>query len=345
MTRNETEAFLDRFGITLSPIYGNNVGGIKFKVRDNFALEAIDIIHKIFNNPVKTEDFNSEKLYSLSNISLLEEEPTFHITNAIHQTLFKGTPYEHPVSGTSEGLKSLEFEHIDLIKKNYFSKNSFSIALSGAADMYILEKAVSGFVKKDVEKSKVFKLKEVMLNDRVIKIPMKGRKMTHIARVFKAPSVYDHDFEKIKLLESYMSGQRSPMFQLLREKQGLVYSLDVSGMAGVAGGYVVFSAITTPKNTKAVMNSIENAIDHLRKGDIDKSHLLETKNVLHTSFANSVVRSNFHAYNLALEDALNLPFENYMKHSEVLNLIDENDISEMAGKWLNDGFWVIAGEV
>ncbi|HSW59943.1 MAG TPA: insulinase family protein [bacterium] len=345
MTREETESCLDRFGITLSPVYGNNVGGIKFKVRDNFALEAIDIIHKIFQNPIKEEDFNSEKLYTLSNISLLEEEPSFHITNAIHETLFKGTPYEHSVSGTAEGTRNIKFEHIGIIKDKYFSGNNFSVALSGAAGMDILEKMIAGFVRKDVEKTGNFKLKNVKLNDKVIKIPMKGRKMTHIARVFKAPSVYGSDFEKMKLLENYMTGQKSPMFQLLREKQGLVYSFDVSGMSGVTGGYVIFSAITTPGNTNLVMNSMGKAIDHLRKGDIDRKYLLETKNILKTSFANSVVKSNFHAYNLALEEALGLPFESYMKYTEVINSIKENDITETALKWLDDGFWVIAGEV
>ena len=345
MTREETESCLDRFGITLSPVYGNNVGGIKFKVRDNFALEAIDIIHKIFQNPIKEEDFNSEKLYTLSNISLLEEEPSFHITNAIHETLFKGTPYEHSVSGTAEGTRNIKFEHIGIIKDKYFSGNNFSVALSGAAGMDILEKMIAGFVRKDVEKTGNFKLKNVKLNDKVIKIPMKGRKMTHIARVFKAPSVYGSDFEKMKLLENYMTGQKSPMFQLLREKQGLVYSFDVSGMSGIAGGYVIFSAITTPGNTNLVMNSMGKAIDHLRKGEIDRKYFLETKNILKTSFANSVVKSNFHAYNLALEEALGLPFESYMKYTEVINSIKENDITETALKWLDDGFWVIAGEV
>lgn len=345
MTREETESYLDRFGITLSPVYGNNVGGIKFKARDNFALEAIDIVHKIFDNPIKEEDFNSEKLYTLSNISMLEEEPSFHITNAIHRTLFKGTPYEYSVSGTAEGVKKIKFEHILKIKENYFSKNHFSIAISGAVDMSVLEKAVSGFVRKDIEKTGVFKIDKTKLLDQVIKIPMKGRKMAHIARVFRAPSVYSSDFEKMKLLENYMTGQKSPMFQLLREKQGLVYSLDVSGMSGVAGGYVVFSAITTPGNINLVMNSIEKAVDHLRKGEIDRSYLLETKNILNTSFANSVVKSNFHAYNLAIEEALSLPFENYMKITQVINSIKENDITETAVKWLDDGFWIIAGEV
>ncbi len=345
MTRDETESYLDRFGITLSPVYGNNVGGIKFKVRDNFALEAIDIIHKIFENPIKEEDFTSEKLYTLSNISLLEEEPSFHITNAIHETLFKGTPYEHSVSGTAEGIKNVTFDQIGQIREKYFSSNIFSVALSGAAGMDILEKTVAGFARNNVGKTNDFKLKNVNLNDKVIKIPMKGRKMAHITRVFKAPSVYGGDFEKMKLLENYMTGQKSPMFQLLREKQGLVYSFDVSGMSGVAGGYVVFSAITTPGNVKSVMNSIEKAIDHLRKGEIDRKYFLETKNILKTSFANSVVKSNFHAYNLALEEALGLPFESYLKYTEVIDSIKENDITETALKWLGDGFWVVAGEI
>ena len=99
------------------------------------------------------------------------------------------------------------------------------------------------------------------------------------------------------------------------------------------------------RNVKSVMNSIEKAIDHLRKGEIDRKYFLETKNILKTSFANSVVKSNFHAYNLALEEALGLPFESYLKYTEVIDSIKENDITETALKWLGDGFWVVAGEI
>lgn len=345
MTRDETESYLDRFGITLSPVCGNNVGGIKFKVRDSFALEAIDIIHKIFKNPINEKDFNSEKHYALSNISLLEEEPSFHVTNVIHNTLFKNTPYDRPISGTTEKSKKISFEQIKKIREKYFSQNFFSVALSGAVETELLEKTISGFSHSKLSKTKDFNLKDVKLGETITKIPMKGRKMTYIARVYKAPSVYGSDFDTMRFLESCMTGQKSPMFQLLREKQGLVYSFDVSGMSGIFGGYTVFSAITSPANTNLVIDSIEKAINELKQGKMKERHLLETKNILKTSFANSVVKSNFHAYNLAIEEALGLPFGNYANYAKTLDLITKKDVIEAASKWFDDGFWVIAGEI
>lgn len=345
MTREDTESFLDRFGITMSPVYGNNTGGIKFKVRDNFINEAIDIINKIFENPIKEEDFNSEKLYSLSNISLLEEDPSYHIRNAVHLELFKGTPYENSVAGSIEGLKKTSFKDVQTIRENFFKYNNFAVGMAGAVDLEMLSKTIERLSRPGILKTGAFKLNTHKLNDRIIKVPLKGRKQTHVAKVFRAPSVYGSDFESMKLLENYMTGQKSPLFQELREKQGLVYSLDVAGMAGIVGGYVIFSAITSPENTSMVMDSINRSIDHLIKGHIDESYLTETKNGLVTAHANSVVKSNFHAFSIALEEALGQPFGTYMKHPEIIAAITKGKLTETSRNWLNDGFWIIAGEV
>lgn len=345
MTRDETESYLDRFGITMSPVYGNNTGGIKFKVRDNFVNEAIDIIAKIFDNPIKEEDFNSEKLYSLSNISLLEEDPAYHIRNAVHYELFKGTPYENSISGSIEGLKKTSFSDVRKIRDNFFRQNSFAVAMAGSVDMEMLAKTVDRLARPGLKKTGAFDLFAHDLNEKVVKVPLKGRKQTHVTKVFRAPGVYDGDFETMKLLENYMTGQKSPLFQELREKQGLVYSLDVSGMAGIVGGYVLFSAITSPANTKQVMDSINRAIDHVIKGHLDEDYLEETKNGLVTAHANSVVKSNFHAFNIALEEALGQPFGTYMKHPDIIGAVTKSQLTETSLKWLHDGFWIIAGEV
>lgn len=345
MDRNETESYLDRFGITLAPVYGNNTGGIKVKVRDNFVNEAVDIVKRILNNQIDKEDFEQEKLYTTSNLSIAEENPGYHIQNRIHRELFAKTAYENTVSGTREGVSGTNFSDIRKLREKFFNTGNFTVAMAGSTDKKILYDLTTELSKKGVKKNVIKTPQFNALEDKVITIPLSSRKQVHVARVFRGPSVYDSDFDTVKLMDSYMMGQKSPYFQELREKQGLVYSLDVSGMAGMAGGYIVFSAITSPENVEKVMAGIEKSAYELCNGKIDKSYLEETKNGLITNLANSLVQSNYHAFNIALELALEQPEDQYLNQTHIIRSISKDHIAQSAGKWLNNGIWILAGDV
>lgn len=345
MDRKKTESYLDRFGITLSPVYGNNTGGIKVKVRDNFVDDAVEIISKILKNQIDAEDFKQEKLYTLSNLSIAEENPGYHIQNRIHHELFKGTAYENTVLGTVEGITKTKYSDIRKIRDKFFGTDNFAVAMAGSADEKILHDISEAVMRKGVRKNPPVSHNFEDLKEDLVKIPLESRKQVHVARVFRGPSVYDSDFDTVKLINNYMMGQKSPYFQELREKEGLVYSLDVTGMSGMMGGYLVFSAITSPENVEKVMKGIEKSASWLRKGEIDSAYLEETKNGIITTLANSMVQSNYHAFNLALEEALEQPSGLYLKQSETIRKISKKDMTESAQKWLSHGMWILAGDV
>jgi len=345
MERQETEAYLDRFGITLSPVYGNNTGGIKVKVRDNFVNEAVDIVGKILDNKIDETDFEQEKQYTLSNLSIAEENPGFHVQNKIHEELFKGTAYENTAMGTASGIKGTKFSDVRKIREKFFKTGNFAVAMAGSTDGKILHDLSQSISRKGVKKNIIKPFDFEDLKEQTIRIPLDARKQVHISRVFRGPSVYDADFDTVKLMDNYMMGQKSPYFQELREKQGLVYSLDVAGMGGMLGGYIVFSAITSPENIEKVMEGIERSAFGLIDGQINESYLEETKNGLITSLAKTVVQSNYHAFNLALDEALGQPEGQYMKQLEIIRSISKDSITESAQKWLSNGMWILAGDV
>ncbi len=342
MTRQETESYLDRFGISLSPVCGNNTGGIKFTARDNFVQEAVDISLKILENKISENDFEQEKQYSVANLTLESENPFFHIKQAVHRELFPGTSYQNPVGGNVEGLNALKFEDVLKIRENYFSTSPFCVSVAGAVDKDLPGYISQKLSRKNIGDLKTEKFNPCRLNEKIVKIPVKGRKQVYICRVFRAPAVSAADFDTMRLIENYMTGQKSPYFQALREKQGLVYALDVSGMAGIIGGFAIFSAITSRNKVDAVMKGIDDCVELLKKGDIDTKHLQEVKNSMATNHANSIVKSQFHAFNMALEDALGQPFGNYLKYPEIIESITPDSIVKCSKKYFSDGLWIIA---
>ena len=345
MSRDETESFLDKFGITVSPVSGNNVGGIKFKVRDSFIDEAADIIGKILENEINEDDFRQEKQYALSHLSLLNEEPNYHISKAVYKELFAGTPYEGLPTGTYESIEKVTLENIRAIRKNFMRHGTFSVALSGNADSEILSKIVNAIPVEGVLKPVGSDYSLPKLEEKTVKIPVKGKNQLYLTRVFRGPSLYDSEYDPIRLLENYLVGEKSPLFIELREKQGLVYTMDVSGMAGTFGGSITFSAITSPQKRSDVVAAFEHVIDDLKSGKIYKDRLEEIKNTLETGFLASQVKSNYHAYNMALDDALSLEKGLYLRQLEIVRSITAEKLAETAQRWLQNGVWIMAGDV
>ncbi len=343
MTRDETEAYLDRFGISLSSVSGNNTGGFKLKVRDSFVPEAIEILKKTLDNPIKEEDFNQEKQFAMSNFSLKKEDPGFLFKEKIHSIIFKGTPYENLISGTEKTLTAVSFEDISSMRERFFGEGHWGVGISGAIDKKEREDVFKYLadINSKSRKFPVLKKKE-LLGERIEKIKAPGKKQLYITKLFHAPSIYSQDFESMRFLEQFLVGQKSPYFQKLREENGLVYSLDIWGMGGIYGGYLALSAITSPEKKDAVMDGMNQVISLLKKGDFDGGYLEEIKNSARFQHAQSVVKNDFHSFNLALEESLDFPFCNYLKFPEIIDKITKNTMVDLSEKYFSDSLWIIS---
>ena len=344
MSFDETNAYLDKFGIKIKTICSNSYGGIQFSVRDSFADEAVEIVKRFFNNKIKAKDFENERQNAISDISLAEESPGYFIKKAALNALFGGTPWGEMPEGTASSLKKMTLDDMRKAKEIFMSRNSFVISLAGAAESRTAEKFLSYFPNDGLKlEAKRGKLKP--LDTENLKIPVKGKDQVYLAKIFRAPSHFDEDFDTIRLFENYMSSERSPLFAELREKSGLVYTFSLAGTNTPVGGTEMFFAITSPEKAAAVQKIFDESVEKIRNGEIDEKRLNETKNAMATSFAKALQRSSFHANNIAIDEILGMKPDSYLKQIKRMNAITPEMIAQTAEKWLKHGKWILSGAV
>ena len=344
MTFDETDSFLDKFGIKIKTITRNSYAGMEFKVRDSFTEEAVDIVKKFFDNEIKEEDFEKERQNSLSTLSMMQESPEYFIKIAALKELFGGTPWEYLSEGTFESVKNMTLDDVRKTKEIFMKEGTFTIALAGAADTKTAE-SLAGFLKNTgkVPANPVRCRKP--LSGETVKIPVKGKDQVYVAKVFRGPAHFDRDFDTMKLLESYMNAERSPLFTELREKNGLVYAFTFGGTNSPAGGAEMFLAITSPEKVGAVQHIFDNALEDIKSGRIIEERLNETKNTLATYYSKILQRSSFHAENMAIEEVLGIKAGRYLRQLEIVDAITPEMIVASANKWLGKGTWILAGAV
>ncbi len=344
LSREKTDEFLDRFGIALEPVFGNNTGGLRLTARDTFLPESLDILKRILANPLREEDFVREKELTLSRLSLKRESPVALLKEKIHETLFAGTPYDHPPEGTASSVAAVTFADMRHIRREFFERDRWSLGIAGAVGRSFAEETATVFPVGSRPPLEIRCRSTVPLGDRTVFVTIPGRHQRHIVRLFRAPGVRSRSFEVMRLIEQALLGQRSPLFQRLREEEGLVYSFDVWGMGGLTEGYAAIYAATSPEKAETVMRRIEETIVDIRNGALADPYLAEVKNAALFEHARSSVHNEHHAFNLALEDALRLPFGAYLRQPTAIQAITRDDIVSCAERYLTHGLWLVSRE-
>jgi predicted Zn-dependent peptidase len=344
MTFDETNSYLDKFGIRIKPVNSNSYAGIEWTARDSFVDEAVDIVKRFFDNKIKEEDFEKEKQSVLSNLSMMQEYPEYFISAATNRELFGGTPWEYLSDGTVESVSKMTVADARKVRDTFINKNDFVMAIAGAAETKTAERLLSCF-KEGRSTLETVSAGLRPLSGDTIKIPVKGKDQAYISKIFRGPSHYDKDFDTMRLLECYLSGERSPLFTELREKSGLVYTFSFSVSNTPVGGAASFTAITSPEKIKAVQDVFEKTVEEIRNGKLLEERLNETKNTLATSFAKAVQSSSFHSSNIVIEEVLGLKAGTYLKQLEIINAITPEMIRAAAEKWLKKGTWIMSGAV
>jgi len=343
MSREETDQFLDRFGMSVEPVFGNNTGGLRLIVRDAFLPEAIEILGKILANPLHREDFIREKEHTLARLSLKGESPAALIKEKIHELLFAGTPYDHPPEGTLSSVSATTFRDVMAVYRDFFTRGRWSLGIAGSASRRFAEEVARLFPQKDETPYSTPCRSRAVLDDRVVRIVIPGRRQRHIVRLFRIPGVRDTArFEILRFIEQSLVGQKSPLFQRLREEEGLVYSLDVWSAVGLTEGYVGLYAVTSPEKCLRVMHRIGETVASFCSGEISSSYFDEVKNAILFEHARSVVRNEFHAFNLALEDAVGLPLGTYLRQPSAVEALTKGDIVSYACTYFGKGLWIVS---
>ena len=90
------------------------------------------------------------------------------------------------------------------------------------------------------------------------------------------------------------------------------------------------------------MDGIDKVVKILKEGAFANTLLEEMKNNTRFQHAQSIVRNDYHAFNLALEESLNFPQKNYLNYPKMVDSMNKERIMELAENYLSDALWIVS---
>lgn len=242
---------------------------------------GIEILSDMLQNPLlKKEDIDSERNVILEEIGLHEDTPDDVIHDLFLETLWPEHPLGKPVIGTRETVSNMTKGQLEEFYVNSYAPGSIVVSAAGDINHDKLVQMIDEhFVLDRVGKTQRDLAQPV--TETSISVMKKSTEQAHIYIGLPGITVHSPKRFALLMLDTILGGgMSSRLFQEIREKKGLVYSVYSQHALYTETGYFSIYAGTSPGNAEKVINMI---MDELMKiavfGITDEEHKRSQDNI------------------------------------------------------------------
>lgn len=290
---------------------------------------AVDILADILRNSIfDPEEFEREKTVVLQEINQSLDTPDDIVFEHFQTCAFPNQPAGRPVLGSVETVMGISRETLDSYMKTNYTPNRMVISASGKIDhdefVRLIEKYFGSMSAKDglTAPDVVYKGGEYREN--------KSLEQVNLVLGFPGVSVFDDDYYTAHVLSTILGGgMSSRLFQEIREKRGLVYSVFSFNAAAIKGGLFGIYAGTGEAEAAELLPAVCDEILKIRQS-VTKEELVRAKAQLKAGILMSMETTTTRAEQNA---AQLLAFGRLKEKEEILDKIvntTEDDVTNLA---------------
>ncbi|MGE0632847.1 MAG: M16 family metallopeptidase, partial [Pseudobdellovibrionaceae bacterium] len=236
--------------------------------------ESLDVVCDLVTSmKAKKEDYDLEKSVILQEIAMSADSVEEIAYDWYFEKALGKHPLARPILGTEKSVSSMKLREVEDYYETYYRGNNLIIAAAGDVDHWdlvaALEKkmgSVKGrMVSKKREKPKHFKIRDVI---------EKQAEQTHVLIGIPVGSFKDPSRFEASIVNNLLGGgMTSRLFQSVREKKGLAYSVYSSLNTFVDFGLLMIAAGTQANQAPKLLETIRKEMLKLLKNGISKSDL------------------------------------------------------------------------
>lgn len=248
--------------------------------------ECMDVLSDMYFNPkFDAEDLENERKVIYEEINEGEDDPCDVCYESIFSAYFKGHPIGKPILGTKKSLAKLTRDNLfDYMHRRYTPENTV-VSMAGNITEEECRRLIEKYFESRMQKSAKKKDKHVAHELTSCSVTKKKKiTQSHIAIAFPCYEIGDDRGYYVGLLSSiFASEMSSRLFQSVREKLGLCYSINGSSASYDKNGtYVIYTA-TSPENAVKAVQAIKKEIEILLADGVTDEEMNRAKEQVKTS--------------------------------------------------------------
>ncbi len=236
--------------------------------------KALEVLSDLVSNmSISRDDFLLEKSVILQEIAMGEDNLEELIYDLYFEKALGKNSLGWPILGNTQTISAINLKQIHQYYKQNYSGNNIIISAAGSIDHQELFEGVQKLLGQ--KQKRRFQKNRKKPNHRAIcEINEKDTEQLHLLMGIPCPSFRDKfRFEAFVVNTLLGGGMTSKLYQSIREKRGLVYTVYSALNTFEDFGLINVYAACEPKNMKSVIKNIVTEIKKIRKNGISEHDL------------------------------------------------------------------------
>ena len=316
----------------ISAFGGRNTAGTSMTTLSAFSEPAFEIYRDIFENPSFDErTIEREKMFMLEQLKNRDDNPARVCMLNMMAELFGDHPYHRDPLGRKETVEALKVKDV----QDHFARlrNQGNLAFSVVGDfdrstwIEHFEELSKAMPKDSAEwpPIEVYELKE----DRRVFIEQQ-KEQSHMCLSFPGLKISDNRRLALDVMQSVLSGMGGRLFNELREKASLAYTVSAMRMDGLDGGYFGAYIGCSPEKVKKAYDMMNVELDKLCQIKIPEEELARAKRSIIGRHDIGLQKNSSIANDMLLNQLYEIPFDEYLRYSDKIADVTAEEIQSLA---------------
>lgn len=301
---------------------------------------GLDIFADVLTSPVFSEnEIERTRRERLTTILQNRDDPGTVATEAFAREVYRGTPYQHPIIGTTEALKGLTRDELTSFHEANYSPELTSVIVTGSFDPSVIRQRVERLLGGRPAKGRPVRLAfthpkvdqmRVVIADRAKAVQSEIR-LGHPGVDRSTP-----DYYPITVMNAILGGVFTSRLNMnLRERNAFTYHVRSGfSMRKNPGSFNVATAVRT-EVTAAAVREILGELKRMQSGDVTAEELNESKNYMMGVFPATVQTAGNLAARLEDMEIYGLPDDWFDHHRERIGAVTAEQVVEAARTYLD----------
>ena len=280
--REIAEAF-DAVGGDLNAFTGKEHTTFYARILDRDLPMAVEwMCDMLQHSLIRTEDLDAERQVILEEIHMHEDAPDELVHDLFCKTLWPEHPLGRPVLGTEETISSMKREQVRRFWKSHYVPGNFIVAAAGNLEHDEVASMVTRWMDTGPGvppgRGPVRRGRAAPVPSATVAVRRRPTEQAHISvGTAGLPRSDPRRFAFGVVNDAIGGGMSSRLFQEIREKRGLVYSVySYHSMFAETGLFVVYAG-TTPARAPEVLALIRRELDEVAEKGITGAELDRAK--------------------------------------------------------------------
>ncbi|MEG1527705.1 MAG: pitrilysin family protein [Clostridia bacterium] len=291
---------IDSLGGTINAFTSKDTTCFYTKTGKDNLVDSFDLLADIFLNSTFAEkELNLEKRVIKEEISVDKDTPDEVCHDMLAQNLFGKTSLGQTILGTPKNINQATRESLQAFMRLRYTPNNIVISVAGNTTFEEAIELTQKYFESQLNKRNTNTIEVLPEFKSDFSHAFKDTEQSHIALAYPSFSYNDSLFPATVLLAiAFGGGVSSRLFQAIREKNGLAYSVYAYNSAYSDCGYLELYCGTNPNKLSKVVDILHKQIDILVAKGITEQEFLRSKSQILGSIklsqenTMSVMRSN-----------------------------------------------------